>query len=285
MGCLDGSLNHAASVVFFNGVQMKMSHTLAGLVLLAAGAQASDLATEVEKFGPQSPRDLSKKVGQNTLLFTPAPPSHRMNLCNIHFHKNAEHKWGEFTTYAGDGDGHGYQTGFKYSGKLKSRESQPLASEICQSRHGGLQVGDTIEVHYVYSTAKITPGPTLGACLNDATSNPQLRVEAQVMVLVNDPQAANFGQLTRVEQVQGFFQAPQRPMNTGRPIQYAGSTTGAAYNGKASPLAVTWRVRPQVLKVNAQSVGRWCDGNDFKEDHAHSVRNLVTNEKWLAPIR
>lgn len=24
-----------------------------------------------------------------------------MNLCNIHFHKNAEHKGGEFTVYAG----------------------------------------------------------------------------------------------------------------------------------------------------------------------------------------
>jgi len=39
-----------------------------------------------------------------------------MNLCDIHFHKNAEHKGGEFTTYAGHGDGHGYLSGFKYNG-------------------------------------------------------------------------------------------------------------------------------------------------------------------------
>jgi hypothetical protein len=281
----------------------KLAHTLALLFLVSSVSQADEKSvgaektvaspsvmehssvTGVDKFGPQSPRDLSKKGGQNTLHFSPAPSSGQMNLCNIHFHKNAEHKWGEFSTYAGQGDGHGYQTGFKYSGKLNSKESQKLDAEVCTSKHGGLQVGDTIEVHYVYSTAKISPGATLAACLNEALNNPQLRVEAQVMVLVNDPKAANFVELARVQKINGFYQAPQRPANTGRPVQYAGSTTGAAYNEKASPLAVTWRVRPKVLKVNAPSVGQWCDGNDFKEDHAHSVRNLVNNEKLLAPIR
>jgi hypothetical protein len=250
----------------------------------AVHAQANHSGADGEKFGPQSPRDLSQKTGQNTLFFTPAPSSRQMNLCNIHFHQNAEHKWGEFTTYAGDGDGHGYRTGYKYSGRLSPRQSKALDAQVCQGKHGGLQAGDTIEVHYVYSTAKISPGSTLAACVNEATSNPQLRVEAQVMVLVNDPQAANFLELTRVEQVNGFYQAPLRPENTGKPIQYAGSTTGAAYNEKASPLAVTWRVRPKVVKVDAQSVGKWCNGNEFMEDHAHSVRHLVVNEKMLAPI-
>jgi len=41
-----------------------------------------------------------------------------MTLCDIHFHENAEHKGGEFTTYAGNGNGHGYGTGFKYNGTL-----------------------------------------------------------------------------------------------------------------------------------------------------------------------
>ena len=54
-----------------------------------------------------------------------------MSLCNIQFHRNAEHKTGEFADYAGNGNGEGYQ-----------------------------------------------PGPTLGACLSDATMNPHLRVEA-----------------------------------------------------------------------------------------------------------
>ena len=103
-----------------------------------------------------------------------------MNLCNIHFHKNAEHKGGEFAKYAGNGDGHGFQSGFVYSGKLSSQEKKSTKAAVCPSKHGALSSGDTIEVHYVHSSAQVTPGPTLGACLSDAIGNPQLRVETQV---------------------------------------------------------------------------------------------------------
>ena len=49
-----------------------------------------------------------------------------MSLCNIHFHKNAEHKGGEFTAFAGNGDGHGYLSGYQYSGQLTEAELSPL---------------------------------------------------------------------------------------------------------------------------------------------------------------
>jgi hypothetical protein len=39
------------------------------------------------------------------------------------------------------------------------------------------------------------------------------------------------------------------------------------------------------MKVHASSVGQWCKGNVFKEDHAHGVRNLVVNEKLLSAIK
>lgn len=82
--------------------------------------QEANLAknTENKGFGPQAPRDIDAVEGNNPIIFNTAPPYTQMNLCNIHFHKNAEHKGGEFTVYAGNGDGHGYETGFKYSGKL-----------------------------------------------------------------------------------------------------------------------------------------------------------------------
>lgn len=66
-------------------------------------------------------------------------------LYNIHFHKNAEHN-------------------------------------ICSSVHGTLSSGDTIEVHYVYSSAKVNPDPTLGSCLSESIKNTQLRLETQVYV-------------------------------------------------------------------------------------------------------
>jgi len=208
-----------------------------------------------------------------------------MNLCNIHFHKNAEHKGGEFTTYAGNGDGHGYQSGYKYNGALKVQELLKTENEICPSKHGGLLAGDTIEVHYVYSTAKVNPGATLGACLSDSIKNPQLRVEAQVFVLVNDKNALDFNDLTKYGVKDGFNQALNIPSNTGEAIEYQGSTTGPGYNEKGSPFQVTWNVRPKVAKVNIATVGEWCKGNVFKEDHAHGVRNLVVNPNLLSEIK
>jgi len=233
-------------------------------------------------FGPQSPRDIDSIKGTNARIFGAAPAYTDMNLCNIHFHKNAEHKGGEFSKYAGNGDGAGYQSGFVYSGKLSSAERNKVSKDICPSPHGGLFPGDTIEVHYVHSSAQAEPGHTLGACLGDAITNIQARVETQVYVLVNDKNALDFSKLTKHAMVDGKHQALNIPNNTGTPIQYSGSTTGPSYNEKASPFQVSWSVRPEVAKVNIETVGEWCKGNAFKEDHAHGVRNLVINPKLLS---
>ena len=246
--------------------------------------QRAELAknTKGKGFGPQSPRDIDSGEGRNNIIFSAAPPYEEMNLCNIHFHKNAEHKGGEFTVYAGNGDGHGYQSGYKYSGKLSAAELKPASA--CPSDHGSLASGDTIEVHYVHSTAQIQPGPTLGSCLSDAIKNPQLRVETQVYVLVNDRNALDFGELTKHGVKNGRPQALNIPSNTGKPVQYAGSTTGPGYNEKGSPFQVTWSVRPKVAKVDIASVDAWCKKNVFNEDHAHGVRNLVINPDLLSEI-
>lgn len=238
--------------------------------------------TEGKGFGPQSPRDIDLVSGSNSIEFNAAPPSSEMNLCNIHFHKNAEHKGGEFTKYAGNGDGHGYQTGYEFSGTLTQDELAPISEEICPSKHGALFPGDTIEVHYVHSSAQVQPGPTLGSCLNDAIKNPQLRVETQVYVLVNDENAKDFGELTQHGIKDGVQQALNIPNDTGIPVQYAGSTTGPSYNEQGSPFQVTWSVRTKVAKVNIKTVGKWCEGNVFNEDHAHGVRNLVKNPDLLS---
>ena len=241
--------------------------------------------TKGKGFGPQSPRDIDAAAGKNARIFSAAPAHTKMNLCNIHFHKNAEHKGGEFTKYAGNGDGHGYQSGYKYSGKLSAAELKPTKGDICPSKHGKLSPGDTIEVHYVHSTAQVKPGPTLGSCLSKSIGNPQLRVETQVYVLVNDKKAGDFAKLTKHSMKNKLHQASNIPNNTGTPVQYAGSTTGPGYNEKGSPFQVTWSVRPKVSKVSIDTVGKWCKGNTFKEDHAHGVRNLVTNPNLLSEIK
>ena len=241
--------------------------------------------TDGKGFGPQAPRDLASKTGSNKRVFAFAPAYQEMNLCNIHFHKNAEHKGGEFTTPAADAGGHEVQSGFRYARTLSAAEIRPLADEVCKGEHGGLQAGDTVELHYVHSSADVAPGPTLGACLSESDSNPQLRVEAQVFVLVNDARAPNFSGYVKTAEAGGYWQAPHIPKTTGAPIRYAGSTTGPTYNEKGSPLQVSWSVRPRVLKVNAESVGQWCQSNVFKEDHPHAARNIVIDPRLLSRIQ
>lgn len=245
---------------------------------------ALEVNTDGKGFGPQSPRDIDQSYGTNLRNFGTAPNRADMNLCNIHFHKNAEHKGGEFTTYAGNGDGKGSDTGFVYNGKLTKAQLKPVAAKVCAAKGQPLQSGDTLEVHFVYSSAQVAPGPTLGACLADSTMNPGLRVEGQVLVLANDENAMDFSKLAMVSEVNGYHQAPNVPTNTGVPIEYLGSTTGPSYNETASPLQVSWSVRPEVIVVDINSVGDWCEDNIFNEDHAHGVRNLVQNPKLLSPI-
>lgn len=249
--------------------------------------QRSKLASNTadKGYGPQSPRDIDSTSGNNGIIFGLSPESTQMNLCNIHFHKNAEHKGGEFTQFAGNGDGHGYQGGYKYTGTFTKSELKLYDHKVGESEHGSLYPGETIEVHYVYSSAQVTPGPTLGSCLTKENGNPQLRVETQVYALVNDKKAQNFLYLTAVENIKNRPQAANIPNNTGTPVEYIGSTTGPGYNEKASPYQVTWNVRPEVVKVNIATVAEWLEDNEFDEDHAHGVRNLVTNLNLLSVIR
>lgn len=253
--------------------------------VIDAQRAALTAAFRSQGFGPQSPRDIDMPIGANLRVFGLAPDPMRMNLCDIHLHEGAEHRGGEFTAYAGNGDGAGNGTGYLYAGQLSAEELAPYPHPVGASEHGALEPGDTIEVHFVYTTAQVRPGPTLGACLDPATGNPELRVEAVVMVLVNDDSAANFLELTQVATQRGYVQAPNLPMNLGEPVLYAGSTTGPSYNETGSPYQVTWSVRPRVLRVSIRSLDAWLGHNVFEEDHAHGVRNLVIEPEQLSAIR
>ena len=241
--------------------------------------------TQGKGFGPQSPRDIDSRSGRNGIIFSDAPPYAEMNLCNIHFHNGAEHKGGEFTTFMSRGDGSGYANGYQYDGDLGPQEITPIGGAICPGEGGSLAPGDTIEVHYVHTTADVAPGKGLGACLSQAAQNPQLRVEAQVFVLVNDQSALDFGSLTALSGTGKGARATGIPSDTGTPVQYAGSTTGPSYNEVGSPLQVSWSVRPRVAKVDIQSVGKWCRGNVFEESEAHGTRNLILNPDLLSEIK
>ena len=252
--------------------------------VIAEQNEALAAATEGMGFGPQSPRNIEARDGHNLRAFAEAPPATEMSLCDIHFHESAEHKGGEFTTHAGNGDGHGNGAGYVYDGELTEAELTPLDFSVGDSEHGDLVPGDTIEIHFVHSTAQTTLGNGLGTCLSESIGNPQLRVEAVVAVLVNDPSAADFTQIAHIEEVDGRYQVPNLPNDLGTPVVYDGSTTGPKYNEIGSPFQVTWSVRPRVLKIDINSISAWLEDNVFEEDHAHGTRNLVVDLDLLSPI-
>lgn len=231
-------------------------------------------------FGPQSPRDIDSVNGRNKVVFGNAPPATEMNLCNIHFHKNAEHRGGEFTAYATGSKGFVLSD----SPDAVNKGTGPVFQEVCPGEYGGLLPGDTIEVHYVHTSATVHPGPTLGACLSEAIGNPQLRVEAQVYYLVTDTSANDFRILAGDSLKNGYYQAVNIP-NSGATVQYSGSTTGPSYNKIGSPLQVTWNVHREVTQVNINTIGEWCKSNVYNENGPHGVRNLVVNTELLSIIK
>jgi hypothetical protein len=242
-------------------------------------AVAGELCTD---FGPQTPRDIASAAGTNAKVFTLAPPATRLNLCNIHTHTNAEHKGPGFAVFAGAGEHGGYKC--NESASLSAAELQDPADG-----HGpfhDIKPGDTIEVHWVHTSCDITPGKGLESCLSEACVNPQLRVEAQVFLVVNDPQALDFSSFDYDgHKVNGLHQAKSLPMGTGEPVVFAGSTTGPQYSHTAcSPLHVTWSVRPECARVDVNSLYKWAKRNVFEENHSHGVRQLVTAPELLAPI-
>ena len=258
--------------------------SLATVALIANDDQPPETGPACENFGPQTPRDIDNKHGENKQTFQTARDYKEMNLCNIHFHNGAEHKSRAFAMESTAGEhGHGGGLACAISKSLSQAEMKKPAQEICK----GLKPGDTIEVHWVHTSCKVKPGKGLGSCMSASCANPELRVESQVFTLVNDPTAMKFGDFGYGGNiVNGFHQARGIPSNTGIPVQFMGSTTGPKYNDHiCSPLQVTWSVRPECAKLDINSLGAWCAQNEFEEDHGHGVRPLIVNPKLLAPIK
>ena len=230
--------------------------------------------------GPQTPRDITSAAGLNTVTFPMAPPANEMNLCNIHTHTNAEHKGPGFSVFVGDTDDGGYAC--NDASELTAAELAPAPGA-----YEGVAPGQTIEVHWVHTSCNATPGPGLGSCVPEGCTDPLLRVETQVFLVVNDPDALDFTEMAYGgNTVDGRPQAKLIPTTTGQPVVFRGSTTGPSYDQQScSPAQVTWSVRPQCAKVDINSLHLWAEsGNVFAETESHGVRQLVTAPELLSPI-
>ena len=230
--------------------------------------------------GPQTPRDISSALGLNTESFPLAPGANEMNLCNLHTHTNAEHKGPGFDVFVSDAEDGGYAC--NETGDLSAAELAPA-----EGAYKGVKPGDTIEVHWVHTSCAATPGEGLGACVPEGCADPLLRVEAQVFLVVNAPNALDFTTMAYGGNIaNGLHQAKMIPATTGEPVLFRGSTTGPSYDqSNCSPVRVTWNVRPQCARLDISSLHRWAEqGNVFKETKSHGVRQLVTAPELLSPI-
>ncbi|WP_425045900.1 delta-class carbonic anhydrase [Primorskyibacter sp. S87] len=254
----------------------------ATLCLTAGAAFASGICTG---FGPQAPRDISESSGANKTIYSKAPEAAQMNLCDIHLHRNAEHKGPGFSTSGGAGE-HG---GWMCNDSSSLSEAQLADPFEGQGPLKGVTTGDTIEVHWVFTTCDVAPGHSLGSCFSESCINPQLRVEAQVFSVINDANALDFALFTYGSGsniVNGLHQPNALPDSTGTPIVYVGSTTGPSYTEEnCSPYLGTWSVRPQCAQIDVSSLHKWAESNVFEENHAHGVRQIVTSEALLSPIK
>ncbi len=162
-------------------------------------------------------------------------------------------------------------------------ERELIGSDIvCEN----IEAGDTIEVHWVHSSCTVKPGKDLGSCSSKTCANPDLRVEAQVFLVVNDPEAMDFADFAYGGTVvDGYHQARSIPHTTGAPVRFTGSTTGPKFSQETcSPLQVTWSVRPHCAKLDIASLARWCEGKPHEQSHGHGVRELVVAPELLSKI-
>ena len=137
-----------------------MLAVVACLVMTGGAIQdQANAGTPCGGYGPQTPRDISSKEGTNRRTFATAPSPENMNLCNIHFHRSAEHKGPGFSVSAGEGEHGGFRCNESEQLTDKQRQDETGGHGACH----GVRPGDTIEVHWVYTSCDAQPGKGLDA--------------------------------------------------------------------------------------------------------------------------
>ena len=229
-------------------------------------------ATGVVTAGPQAPRDIDSGWGTNKTLFKTANNIEKMNLCDIHYHWNTEHKSAAYSTFIGiEGSEH---SGWAIVAPASTNPAERAEKDIGGEHPIGVMVGDTIEVHFVHTScdvnyAELEPKNGLNNCVSSICANPQLRVVAQVFKVVAEHADVN------------DLDHPMK--HDDARVVYTGSTTGAKYNNDhCSPFQVTWDVKKTPATISAAGLVEWSHKH---EQHAHGVRELVKRSELLSPIR
>lgn len=267
-----------AAATLFSGVGMLGLLT----AIMPAAANEPSAALQCSRdIGPQAPRDLAVIAAGANAGSTPAkaPPADKMSLCNIHFHKYAEHKATGYKTAFGTGPNAGFVCEKRPAPKLAAAgKAEAEAEATCDT----VAENDTIEVHWVFTSCPAPATPYLAGLANcTRCPGPSLRVEAKVFHIDSDGE-----DFSKFDLAAGKAQPKALPDASGA-IEYQGSTTGNAYNNDShcSPASVTWNVRPDCTPLKLASLKAWCSNNAYNEHAVHGVRPLVTKPELLSEIK
>ena len=236
----------------------------------------------------QSPRDVS--VGApGTRSTRGIPPISAASITqmvhvNTHFHLGAEHKSaGQYdnmppsnvnTNPTGE-EGHELRPGwFCATDALTPQQKARYEFAACE----GVEVGNTYEIHSVWSTGGATIADGLGGAFA-RTNNANVAVQGQVFVVVNDdsPGLAS----------QNLANGWDSQLALADSVKYYGSTTGTSFDNEfCSPYAISWHVDRKCHLVGASSFDKMCadlKALGLKKDlMPHSSRELVKPE-FVAP--
>lgn len=209
--------------------------------------------------GPQSPRDLSVAGGTNHIR-VPGDGTLPPRLCNVHFHRPAEHAGIAACPAVAAGSA-------ETEGVCGGGGAEPV------------RPGDVVEVHWVYTSCPPYPEPLPGLenCACDAPPELVLMAIGQVYVVDDGDGGGGAG-----------GELPPPPLDG--LTRYGGSTTGPKYSGGGpndprgcSPLRVQWAMSRQCLPLALSTLGAWCESNEWGEDHADDIRPVIRRESWLSP--
>src|SRR5262249_12295538 len=136
----------------------QITRALAFAAGLTAALLFSSVATAQDQCEyPQTPRDITQSDGAARGTFPLAPSPSEMNLCNVHFHVNAEHKGPDYMSPAATSDKRG---GFVCNARdsLTAAERRPV-EDVCGHGSDSVKAGDTIEVHWVFTSCPVSTVP------------------------------------------------------------------------------------------------------------------------------
>lgn len=265
--------------------------------------------------GPQSPKDLTSAVLATSSHGTRNPQApifthdqmNKMTITNVHFHLGAEHKSDNYASDAYTTDWAGSMTGGPYgyenhpvrpgwfgtSGTVAGRAAEDDVGEPCV----GMKIHDTIETHFVHSSAgkkqaddgdyMLIDDGLLTAVNGRGLRNPYVHVEAVVYEILSDTEAAS--DAAAFTPTGSLLETPW-PSSPGETeyVRYVGSSTGESYDGntveadaKCSPFIINWGVDLRLHKVSATTMQNFCAlmaSNGLKKDvKVHGSRELLNS--------